>query len=80
MWKIPGNARPDRAAAHTKNIHVVVFHTLLGRKMVVDEGGAHTLHLVRTDRSAYATSADGDPTFDFARNDGVGQAEEHSPG
>jgi len=34
--EIPGHRRANGAPTHAKNIHVVVFNALFGRKMVVD--------------------------------------------
>jgi len=34
--KIPGDGWSDSSAAHTKNVHVVVFDTLPCRKVIVN--------------------------------------------
>jgi hypothetical protein len=73
--EIPRNARTYRSTAHAENIHVIVFHALSGREVVMNQGGTHSLHVIRADRSAYATSTDGNTALDFSLNDSASQGE-----
>src|SRR5258708_18319954 len=47
--QIPGYGRSHGSAAHADDVHVVVFHALPRREMVVDKGGADARNFVGAD-------------------------------
>jgi hypothetical protein len=48
--EIPGHLRPHRPSAHAQNIHVVVFHALPGREVIVDQRRANAPDFIGADR------------------------------
>src|SRR5262249_48398401 len=68
--QVPGYGRPHRTTAHAQHIHVVVFHSLPGGKMIVDERGANARNLVGADRRADAAAANGDASLDLPCRNG----------
>ena len=40
LYQVPRHRRADSPAAHAKDIHMIIFHTLPGRKVVMNQGGA----------------------------------------
>jgi len=71
--EIPGHQRANGAPTHAKNIHVVVFNALLGRKMVVDQCCPNTVDLIRAHRCAHSTPADGNSAIDSTSHNGTGE-------
>lgn len=55
-----GEPGPDHLSAKTKNIHVIVFHALMGGEHIVYQPGAHAGDFVRGDRCAHSAAAEGD--------------------
>jgi hypothetical protein len=47
--EIPGDSWSYCPATHAKNIHVIVFDALLGRKMIVNQRSPNTWNLVCAD-------------------------------
>jgi hypothetical protein len=39
LHQVPRDGRPDRTASHADDIHVIVFHTLPGGEVIVNEAG-----------------------------------------
>jgi hypothetical protein len=68
--------RSDHLSAETKDIHVVVFDALTGRKHVMDQSGAHPRDLIRGDRGANAAAAQRHPALDLARRDSPRQGDD----
>ena len=73
LHQIPGHAGTDRPSSHAENVHVIVLDPLLCGNMIMDQAGAHSLGLVRTDRSPDPASADRDATLDLPGHDGSGK-------
>jgi hypothetical protein len=71
--QFPGECNPDYFPAETKDIHVVVFDTLMGGENIVDERGTHTGNLARGDGRSYTAAAERHPPLNFARRDGPRQ-------
>ena len=55
--KIPCHCWAHGPATHAEYVHVIVFDTLTGREMIVDEPGTNARHFVRTYRRADPTAA-----------------------
>src|SRR5579884_2760912 len=64
--QLPCDFRSDRAAAHAQDIHVVVFHSLTRRKVILNEAGANTRNLIGADLGADTAAADGDAALHLA--------------
>src|SRR6267142_3137896 len=56
--EVPSNRRSHRPAAHAEDIQVIVFDSLAGREVIVNERGANARHLVGTDGRADAAATD----------------------
>src|SRR3989442_4295715 len=54
LHEIPGHARPHGAATHADDVHVIVLDALPRRKVVMDQRGTDTRHLVGADRGTHA--------------------------
>src|SRR5438093_10459962 len=55
--KIPGHCWAHGSAAHADYVQVIVFDTLPGGEVIVDEPSANARHLVGTYRRADSTAA-----------------------
>src|SRR5262245_6838185 len=55
---IPCHCWTHGAAAHAEYVHVIIFDTLTGGEMIVDETGANPRHFVGTHARADPTAAD----------------------
>src|ERR1044071_10087226 len=71
--QIPGDGRSHGPAAHTKNIHVIIFDTLPRRKMVFDQRGVCALDLVGTDGGADTASTNCNAAVHHPCHDRPGQ-------
>jgi hypothetical protein len=71
--EIPRYRRSNGAAAHAKDVHVVVFDTLTGRKVIVNEGCMNPTNFVGADGSANAASANGYPALHLAGRYGLSE-------
>src|SRR5579859_4713051 len=76
LHKVPGDRRPHCPAPHAKDIHVIIFHALPGREVVVNQAGASAWHLVGANSCTDAATANGDSAFHLARNDGFRQRDD----
>jgi len=74
--QLQGERRSDHLSAETKDIHVVVFDALTGKKVIMDLSGAHPRNLVRGDGGTNAAAAQRHAALDFARGDGPGQGDD----
>jgi len=68
--EIPGNGGAHRPAAHTNDVHVVVFDALLGGEVVVDQCRADSRNFVGADTRSYAAAANRHAAFHFPRHHG----------
>src|SRR5262245_60699156 len=66
LHQVPGDGRAHCAAAHTKNVHMIVFHALPGRKMVVNQRCAGAWNLISANGSTHPAPTNGDASLDFA--------------
>src|ERR1700677_3221654 len=64
--KLPCDFRSDRAATHAQDVHVVVFHALVRRKMIANQAGTNSGNLVSRDRGADTAAADRDAALHLA--------------
>lgn len=64
-----GECSPDHFPAETKDIHVVVFDTLMGGENIVDERGTHTGNLARGDGRSYTATAERHSPLNSSRRD-----------
>src|ERR1019366_1343912 len=62
-YQVEGQFLADDALSKAKDIHVVVFHALVGGVVVVAKPGANSVHLVRRHRSPHPTPTDQDASF-----------------
>src|SRR5215831_4999646 len=69
--KVPGHFRTNGPASHAEYVHVIIFDTLMGGEMIVDESGANALHFVGTHRGADATAANSQASIHVAGGDGI---------
>src|SRR5499426_3243141 len=69
--KVPCHGRPYGAAAHAEHVHMIIFDTLTGREMIVDEPGANARHFVGTYRRADSTAANSQTSIHLAGRDGL---------
>ena len=71
--EVPGHRRSNSSTAHAKDVHVVVFDALPGRKMIVDQAGPNALDLVGADHRADAAATNRYAAINLARCYGVGE-------
>ena len=71
--QLQGERRPDHLCTETKDVHVIVFDALTGRKDIMDEFGTHAGNLVRSDGGSNAATAERYAALDFACGDGPDQ-------
>src|SRR5579862_3499409 len=76
LHKVPCDRRPHCPASHAKNIHVIIFHALPGREVVVNQAGASAWNLVGAGGCTDAASANGDSALHLPRNDGLCQRDD----
>src|SRR5262245_35844992 len=69
--KVPCHGGADSPATHAEYVHVIIFDTLAGGKMIVDEPGTNARHLVGTYRGADSTAADSQASIHLAGHDGL---------
>src|SRR5262245_3935972 len=74
--QIPSHFRPHSPSAHAQNIHVIVFDSLLSRKVIVHQRGANPFHLIGADGCTYPTAADRHAPFHFARDNCVSERDD----
>src|SRR5262249_53526685 len=74
--QIPSHFRPHSPSAHAQNIHVIVFDSLLSRKVIVHQRGATPFHLIGADGCTYPTAADRHAPFHFARDNCVSERDD----
>jgi hypothetical protein len=75
LEQVPSYTRPYGTATHTYNVHVVVLDALLGREMVVDQGGTNAQDLVGANGRSHTTPADGNPAVHITCGDRLGKGE-----
>src|SRR5262249_60781440 len=63
----------DRSTAHTDDIDVIVFDSLSGREMIVDQRSPDTCDLVGAHRRANTAAADRHATFNPPGRDGLSE-------
>jgi hypothetical protein len=63
--QFPGEGRPDHFSAKTKDVHVVIFYSLMGGENIVDKGSAHTGNFVRGDGRSHAASTERHSPINF---------------
>ena len=71
--QFPGERSPDHFSAETKDVHVVIFYTLMGRENIVDKCGAHTENFICGDGCSYTAAAERHSPLNFPRRDGPRQ-------
>src|SRR5512133_1236636 len=71
--QLPGLGIANHKAAKADDVHAVVFHTLVGGKVVMNQGCTHSGDLVGDYRCPYAAAAKGDAPFHIAADHGPGQ-------
>jgi hypothetical protein len=74
--QVPGNGWPHGPAAHAKNVHVIVFDTLFGREVVMDQRCANTVNLIRAHRRANPAATDSDSALHLSGGYGLGQRDD----
>ena len=62
--ELPGQRRSQRPPAETKDVHIVVFHSLPGGKNLMDQCRPNAANLVRRHARPHAAAADGDSSLD----------------
>jgi hypothetical protein len=67
--EIPGHFRTHRPSAHAQDIHVIVFHALPGREVIVDQRRANAPDFIGADRGAHTAAADRDAALNLPRDD-----------
>src|SRR5262245_62571915 len=76
LHELPGHAWPHSTPTDTDDVHVIILDALFGGKVIVDQGGTNTWHLVGADRSTHPTPADGYAAFDRTRRHGIGKGDD----
>ena len=64
--KVPCHCWPHGPGTHTEYVHVIIFHTLMGGEMIVDEPGANARDFVRTYSRADPTAANSHASIHLA--------------
>jgi hypothetical protein len=67
--EIPGHFRPYRPSTYAQNIHVIVFHALPGREVIVDQRRANAPDFIGADRGAHPAAADRDAALNLPGDD-----------
>jgi hypothetical protein len=57
VYEFPRHSRPHNSTAHTQNVHIVVFDSLVGGEMVMNQTCANTWEFIGADRGADAAAA-----------------------
>jgi hypothetical protein len=73
LHQIPRDRGANGSAPHAKDIHVVIFDTLPGGKVVVNQGGSDARNFIGADCGANAASANGKPAFHLTSHHGFCQ-------
>lgn len=68
--EVPGREGPNDPSPNAENVHVIVFHALPSREVIVHERGTDASDLVGTDRRANAAAAHRDTALDLSPGDG----------
>jgi len=76
LHEVPGHAGPHRAATDADDVHVVVLDPLPGGKVIMDQRGTNTRHLVGADGGAHAAAADGHAALDRPRRHSLGERDD----
>src|SRR6478609_349287 len=71
LHKVPRHSRTHGPATHAEYVHMIIFDTLTGGKMILDESGANARHFVGTNGRADPTAANGQATIYLAGCDGL---------
>src|SRR5262245_28729085 len=69
--KVPCHCWADGPAIHAEYVHVIIFDTLTGGEMIVDEPGANARHFVGNHRRADTTAANSEASIHLAGRDGL---------
>src|SRR5262245_32527712 len=69
--KVPCHCWTHSPATHAEYVHVIIFDTLTGGEMIVDESGANARHFVGTDTRADPTAANSHASIHLAGRDGL---------
>ena len=73
FYEIPGHLRPHRPSAHAQNIHVIVFHALPGREVIVDQRRPNTPDFIGADRGSHTAAANGEAALNLPRDNRLGE-------
>src|ERR1700751_4498318 len=76
LHKVPCDRRPHCPASHAKDIHMIIFHALPRREMIVNQAGASAWNLVGADGCTDPATANGDSALHLTRNDGLRQRDD----
>lgn len=76
LGQLPGKFVPNDMPANANQVHIVVFHALVGGKCVGDQGSPDTAHFVGNDTGSYPAAADCDSTLDVSRCYGPGKGQD----
>jgi hypothetical protein len=71
--EVLGHSRTDDPAAHAHDVHVVVFHSLPGREVIVNQPRADARNFVGTHRGTDAAAADSHTPLHASGNNRPGQ-------
>jgi len=73
LQEVPRHGGPDGAAAHAEDIHIVIFNSLAGREVIMDQPRANPGDLVGAHGSADPAAADGHAPVDLPFGHGTRQ-------
>jgi hypothetical protein len=73
LHEIPGDAGAHGATAHAEDVHMIVFDSLLGGEMIMDQAGMYSLDLIGTDRSPDTAAADRNTALHLTGHDSMSQ-------
>jgi hypothetical protein len=73
LHKVPRDGGADSPTTHANDIHIVVFDSLHGSEVIVNDRCANAWNLVRTHRGANSAAADRYATLDISGGDRAGQ-------
>jgi len=69
--KVPCHCWTHGAAAHAEYVHVIIFDTLTGGEMIMDEAGTNARNFVGTNGRADPTAANGQASIHLAGRHGL---------
>jgi hypothetical protein len=71
--QFPGQRGPNHLTAERKDVHVIVFDSLVSGEHVVDEPSPHASNLVGADGCSHSTTAERYSAIHFSAGNGSGE-------